>query len=509
MEEIKSKLCSLLDSLPDATDKWTTVDEISLILSTISPATLKTVVPNLSFGTLFECLASFSSEEHLETCCKVLERLLNAVDPFALLSNFHSELLIGLDSECEIIRNLCLAQIRRVVENGDQQLVPYIDVIQKVVHLIGNSSLATSKQATQVTVCIGKTNDGVALLLGEQVLPVFESVLEQSDEARFRIYECIAEIAIQSVEGLQLAVSCGLLQRFLRELDSDDILTRLNCLEILTSVAIADHGLSYLHESGILQQLDDLIGNIDSDPFGELLLPGLVKLFGSMCRSRPTDILEAYKKFSKFLFDAVGGPVGSSITGVAVETIGFIGSNASGKLSLGQKVEMKSVCGHLGTLLINAPTQIRERVLETVTHLVNLQPSDQTPQLLSLTEDWFGRLTHSVDDSIKTVLSIAHQPFGELRITALRLVAALAALPWGLSHLIAHAGFLEYLLDRSTERGERDGLEAKYTIVSVIVGSPTASTIVPGEFFLRLREYERDGPFYVKHESHVAFESGQ
>lgn len=133
-----------------------------------------------------------------------------------------------------------------------------------------------------------------------------------------------------------------------------------------------------------------------------------------------------------------------------------------------------------------------------------MQVSSQLPDLLSLTEDWFSRLSHSVDDSIAKVLSIAKQPFFELRVAAFRLLGALVSLPWCQSRLIERAGFLEYLLDRSTERGDRNGLEAKYNIIAKLAASETA--VLLSEQLIRLKEYVREGPFYVKYEAQVAFE---
>jgi len=60
------------------------------------------------------CCVWYFSETELETCCSVLSKLLDVVDPAAILSNFHSELLDGLDSESETVRHLCLVQVPRL-----------------------------------------------------------------------------------------------------------------------------------------------------------------------------------------------------------------------------------------------------------------------------------------------------------------------------------------------------------------------------------------------------------
>ena len=51
------------------------------------------------------------SRAEVETCCSVLRKLLDAVDAAALLSNFHTELLLGLESRSESVQHLCLVQV--------------------------------------------------------------------------------------------------------------------------------------------------------------------------------------------------------------------------------------------------------------------------------------------------------------------------------------------------------------------------------------------------------------
>jgi len=55
-DDASCKLTSLLDSLPQSANKVATVEEISAVLLAVTPASLRTIVPNLSFNTVFECL---------------------------------------------------------------------------------------------------------------------------------------------------------------------------------------------------------------------------------------------------------------------------------------------------------------------------------------------------------------------------------------------------------------------------------------------------------------------
>ena len=64
-------------------------------------------------------------------------------------------------------------------------------------------------------------------------------------------------------------------------------------------------------------------------------------------------------------------------------------------------------------------------------------------------------------------------------------------------------------MDRSTERGDRAGLDAKYSIVTTLTKSSAAAASIPSELYHKLRLYVQEGPLYVNIESHVAFETGQ
>ncbi len=102
-------------------------------------------------------------------------------------------------------------------------------------------------------------------------------------------------------------------------------------------------------------------------------------------------------------------------------------------------------------------------------------------------------------------MNITLQPFTELRCSVLSLFLSLALMPWGQHILNDHPGFNEYLLDRSTEK-TKEGKEGKFDVVTVLVDSPTAKDIYGTPYFMRLKEYHREGRFYIRTEAAVAFE---
>lgn len=93
------------------------------------------------------------------------------------------------------------------------------------------------------------------------------------------LFQVIIKISSQSVGGLQRCSESGLLQQFLNEVHRDDILVQLNCLELMSDLALTEHGLLYLDQQGAIGSLENMMKQSESDPLAGFLIPGNV----SMC----------------------------------------------------------------------------------------------------------------------------------------------------------------------------------------------------------------------------------
>ena len=78
--------------------------------------------------------------------------------------------------------------------------------------------------------------------------------------------------------GLLFVAEKGLLQQFLNELHKDDILLQLNCLELLSDLAVTEHGLLYLDQEGVVGKLETLMQMTENDPLASFLIPGKYKI---------------------------------------------------------------------------------------------------------------------------------------------------------------------------------------------------------------------------------------
>lgn len=70
----------------------------------------------------------------------------------------------------------------------------------------------------------------------------------------------------------------------------------------------------------------------------------------------------------------------------------------------------------------------------------------------------------------------------------------------------AEPGFIEFLLNRSTEK-DKEGKEAKFSIIqSIVQNGEEAKSACGNVNYLKLRRYVNEGVFYVEPEANVAFD---
>jgi 26S proteasome non-ATPase regulatory subunit 5 len=78
--------------------------------------------------------------------------------------------------------------------------------------------------------------------------------------------------------------------------------------------------------------------------------------------------------------------------------------------------------------------------------------------------------------------------------------------PWALHAINGEPGFIEFLLNRSTER-DKEGKEIKFAIIhSICQNSEEAKLALGNVNYLKLRRYINEGVFHVEPEANVAFD---
>lgn len=234
------------------------------------------------------------------------------------------------------------------------------------------------------------------------------------------------------------------------------------------------------------------------------VVTGVIKFFGNLsCTSYAVPmetIVCKYPLFMEVICEGVADQA-SQHWGVSVDTFGLLGSTPSGRSALvvnaAQTADTVKLLGsYFGS--INADARIRSVESASVLLSYNATPQDE-----ELSERWYNLLGENV---FQNIFAVVRQPFPDFRSAGLKFVKALSVCAWGQRSIHKGAGFIEYLLDRTTGLDKR-GKELKYDIVSGLVSKKETCVETFGQaVYMKLKEYQEEGPFFVKGENVIAFQ---
>uniref|UniRef100_A0A7N6A5Z1 26S proteasome non-ATPase regulatory subunit 5 n=1 Tax=Anabas testudineus TaxID=64144 RepID=A0A7N6A5Z1_ANATE len=485
---------SLLQEISGVEDPMEELQSLKTALLSIPISALRDTVSGQRFDVIFSLLNS-NQREQVELCVDILERILMALSPVNLAQNYRVELQGGLTHPNETVKILALTQIGRMVEEPDAvtEILNNHDVLRAVIHCIEEEKMAVAKQAIQSLSKLSHSKPGLDKLFQSDLLKVMKDVMATNDIVRYRIYELVVKISSVSPISLGYCANSSIISQLLGELTGDDVLIRATAIEMVTTLAHSQHGRQYLAQQGIMDKISNMIRGADTDPFSSLYLPGLVKFFGNLAiMDSPQQVCETYPAFQNKVFEMALDPDPVMI-GVAMDTLGLLGSTVEGKQVLQKTGQFLASSG---------ATELRVRSLDAISQLLTLQPEHQTEDLLALTESWFHLLSNQPMDMIR---NISTQPFPELHCGALRIFTAIATQPWGQRLMIKTPGFMEFILDRSTGQ-TKEAKDAKFELVGSLACSSTAAEILGSQHYIHLRAYLREGPYYVSAVASVSTE---
>uniref|UniRef100_A0A8C5MHE8 26S proteasome non-ATPase regulatory subunit 5 n=1 Tax=Leptobrachium leishanense TaxID=445787 RepID=A0A8C5MHE8_9ANUR len=484
----------LVASLPGSEEPLEVLQTLKTAALALPLSSLRERAPEIRLGELFSLL-NVNDREQVGLCIAILERFLQDELQRAL---YHPE---------DSVKLLTIAQVGRIVECSEAitEILNSLDLLKQIILCIGGDKISVAKEAIKSLSKISQTTSGLDVLFRSNLLKDLQNVMAISDIVRYRVYELVVEISSISEESLNYCTDSGLVPQLLQELTGDDILVRVTCAEMITSLASSAHGRRYLLKQGIIDKISNMILGADSDPFSGFYLPGLVKFFGNLAvMDSPQQICEHYPAFLEKVFSMAEGNEPTMI-GVAVDTLGVLGSNLEGKQVLHKTgTKFQKVFRRLGHHA-KSSNDLRVRCLDAISSLMFLLVDNHTEDLLAMAESWFSALS---DQPIDLFRSIVTQPFPDLHCAALKVFTAIANQPWAQRLMISSPGFVEYVVDRTVDP-DKESKDAKFELVKELVNSPTIAEIFGNQHYLRLRGYLRDGPYYVRAISAVAVEGAE
>lgn len=470
-------------------------------LRAIDGAQLVVLIPP---SILFRRLESSHDDDEIKVCTIILTKLLSFLKPELILAEYEEVAVQGLNHPSEDVRELCLCQVERCVQTvgGVVTVIETSDLLNFVIRSLGDGNMSCAKVACSILVNVGKHHDGLKLLLDMTHQAEFEELMAKNDTVRFRVYELFVKIA-ESNHTIFLQVR-PLFHRMASEINSDDVLVQMNCIELLTDViGIGESGFNLPEEVGVTRKLYDILKSPDSNPLSLLLIPAIIKFFGFLSIKKPRLVCNSYPVFFQFVFNCIISN-DSSLIAIALDTIGAIALSNEGLSILFQTEEHRNVMAKIGSCLQSAEERLRVHCVDC---LASVFASDETTDknVLDLIHLLYLKLA---SNPLELLFKTLKQPFQNVRRPCFKTFHSLVSYQWMLEDMKNIPGFLEFLLDRTTER-EKECQELKYEVIKKMADSPRISVVFDKPFILKLKQFVRDGPFYVSSDVSVAMEGAQ
>ena len=264
---------------------------------------------------------------------------------------------------------LILKQMSRWVLNDDlATLVTERDLVRPVLDMM-NIELVAS-EVTNWVVLLADTTAGLSALTTPEVITQLLGIAGRSSVLQVRVLDMMVRVSTLGEEHLLFAKNSGFLEQLFKMLQTEDCMVKLNCVDLLTTMALVPHGLKYIEAAGLLNTMSSMLENCPNHPNADILLPVLVKFWGNLAHTRPKYIMTQYPGMPSALVNMVKSD-DHLVQTIAFETIGYIGVSLEGKITL----EEMNVLEHIEKfemVIRDSPTEVKIRALNALASLIKL-----------------------------------------------------------------------------------------------------------------------------------------
>lgn len=130
-----------------------------------------------------------------------------------------------------------------------------------------------------------------------------KQILCGKDLVRCRVYELGVKLSQASVENHEKFNF--ILEQLVADIDTDDILLKLNILYLISDLAQTDYGHVYMENKAVFAKVLREIELLDENPFKTILVPGYLKFFGHIATVQPAKIIQGFSGMINSLFDCI------------------------------------------------------------------------------------------------------------------------------------------------------------------------------------------------------------
>ena len=280
LESIRASLAdgkNLLESLHDLN---------ALLEGNPSAAFASEVARSLPLSRLFYLLsqqqAGGEAAQLIHRTCAVLDKVLSLL-PGSEVASYGQYIELGLQTPVENVKKTCLGVLKKHSSDPSvRSMLIAPTMFHLVTQVIGDDSLQCAKLSSDLLLQFLTTPSSLVSGLRESLVIDLQALMKKSDIVRYRVYElCVEAVLKGGRESFDFVSSTGFLNQLVDELSGDDILVKLNCIELLTQLLDSDEGAGFLETNEVLDKLHGLLVSARQDPLGDVIIPGKLQEHGN------------------------------------------------------------------------------------------------------------------------------------------------------------------------------------------------------------------------------------
>ncbi|KAH8550626.1 26S proteasome non-ATPase regulatory subunit 5 [Umbelopsis sp. PMI_123] len=476
---------------------------LSTIGETLTLEQSNKILENISLANLFY---HGDSEEDVGAYAREAIRRVLWPIPYETIATteYKSYLVQGLSHFSPDVRKLSLQQVEKCLANEQaSSLMAKSDIFVFVLTTLSFQSSDVAEEASELIYKVALTEDGLNEFFRQQSIGILKAISTIDETIKFRVYELIIKVAGSSEKGFELAENDMLLDNVIAEVKSDDILIKINAIEMFMEMATSPPGYQFLKKANLLSYLVGLMKNEDGSE-SSVTVCAAIKFFGRLVSVKGVNIADIDADLGIVdIWKNILSNANDDTLIVTIATIGLIGTSADAVRLLNER----GLLDEFSSNFRSSAGHIKVGYLQSLSQLFAVHALQETnSDIEKITEALFHNMGGSAGP-VELLISLAQQPLEEMRIAVFAVLESIATHQWGQRELTQSRKFLDYILNRTTETTHA-GKTWKFSIVKALTMTPKAEANIEPMALRRLAEYVKQGPFYIHREAAVAMEMG-